>query len=33
MDLDPSEEELHDMIHEVDEDKSGSISFQEFVGK
>lgn len=31
MGLDPSEEELHDMIREVDEDQSGSISFEEFV--
>lgn len=33
MGLDPSEEELQDMIREVDEDQSGSISFVEFVGK
>ena len=33
MGLDPSEEELEDMIREVDEDQSGSISFIEFVGK
>jgi Ca2+-binding EF-hand superfamily protein len=32
MGLDPSEEELQDMIREVDEDQSGSISFKEFVG-
>ncbi len=32
MGLDPSEEELQDMIREVDEDQSGSISFVEFVG-
>ena len=33
MGLDPSEEELQDMIREVDEDQSGSISFIEFVGR
>jgi Ca2+-binding EF-hand superfamily protein len=33
MGLDPSEEELQDMIREVDEDHSGSISFVEFVGR
>jgi Ca2+-binding EF-hand superfamily protein len=33
MGLNPSEEELEDMIREVDEDQSGSISFIEFVGK
>jgi Ca2+-binding EF-hand superfamily protein len=33
MGLDPSEEELQDMIREVDEDQSGSISFVEFVGR
>ena len=33
MGLDPSEEEIQDMIREVDEDQSGSISFAEFVGK
>jgi Ca2+-binding EF-hand superfamily protein len=33
MGLNPSEEELKDMIREVDEDQSGSISFIEFVGK
>jgi len=33
MGLDPSEEELQDMIREIDEDQSGSISFVEFVGK
>jgi Ca2+-binding EF-hand superfamily protein len=32
MGLDPSEEELQDMIREIDEDQSGSISFVEFVG-
>lgn len=32
MGLDPSEEELEDMISEVDEDDSGTISFIEFVG-
>ncbi|CAF0929142.1 unnamed protein product [Rotaria sordida] len=31
MGLDPSEEELQDMIREVDEDQSGTISFAEFV--
>ena len=31
MGLDPSEEELQDMIREVDQDQSGSISFEEFV--
>ncbi|CAF3827561.1 unnamed protein product [Rotaria magnacalcarata] len=31
MGLDPSEEELQDMIREVDADQSGSISFVEFV--
>ena len=31
MGLDPSEEELQDMIREVDQDQSGSISFAEFV--
>jgi Ca2+-binding EF-hand superfamily protein len=33
MGLDPTEEELQDMIREVDKDQSGSISFVEFVGK
>jgi Ca2+-binding EF-hand superfamily protein len=33
MGLDPTEEELQDMISEVDEDQSGSISFIEFVGE
>ncbi|CAF0761406.1 unnamed protein product [Adineta ricciae] len=32
MGLEPTEEELQDMIREVDEDQSGSISFVEFVG-
>ena len=32
MGLDPSEEEWEDMISEVDEDDSGTISFIEFVG-
>lgn len=32
MGLDPSEEELQDMIREVDKDQSGAISFAEFVG-
>ncbi|CAF2316601.1 unnamed protein product [Rotaria sp. Silwood2] len=31
MGLDPTEEELQDMIREVDEDQSGTISFVEFV--
>ncbi|CAF0808129.1 unnamed protein product [Rotaria sp. Silwood1] len=31
MGLDPTEEELQDMIREVDEDQSGTISFAEFV--
>lgn len=33
MDLDPSEEELQDMIREVDADQSGTVSFVEFVGR
>ena len=33
MGLDATEEELEDMIREVDEDRSGAISFSEFVGK
>ena len=33
MGLEPTEEELQDMIREVDEDQSGSISFVEFVGR
>ena len=33
MDLEPSEEELQDMIREVDADQSGTVSFVEFVGR
>ena len=33
MDIDPSEEELQDMIREVDADQSGTVSFVEFVGR
>lgn len=33
MGLDPSEEELQDMIQEIDDDQNGTVSFIEFVGK